>query len=308
MNQRRNKPGLDARGNASFGPSSDDKKSERPARKSFNKGFKKSFSKEGRGYKPAPDAPADTEERQTFVCGVNAVEALLEREASRVHRVVFKKDSGNPRLYELQKKAKKNGIHTQQLQGKFLDKFNPKHQGVVAFCHEKPLDDWTEMKRDLVDKAKANVPVIIVIASNIEDPRNLGAAIRSSLGLGVDCLLIPARGACGITPLTAKTSAGALEKLPICRPDNLEKEVGILKQIGFSIIGLDGDTEKEIHTTELPKQMVLVVGGENAGIPPYLAKQCDHILRIPMNKAAHSFNTSVALSLALYEAQRQRLS
>jgi 23S rRNA (guanosine2251-2'-O)-methyltransferase len=254
---------------------------------------------------PANKTESETELAQSAVWGIHTVEALLKKDAGRVHRVVFKKDSGNPRLYSLQKLAKQKNIHTQQLDSKYLDQFSANNQGVVALCHERPLDDWDLTKQMLISRAADNESLLVVIASNIEDPRNLGACMRSSLAFAVDALILPARGSCGLTPAAAKTSSGAIEKLVICKPPALETELDDLIEAGFTLCGLDAETETLISDYEFPRQLLLIVGGEDQGIPPYLAKKCAKILKIPMNTEAHSFNASVALSLALYERSRQ---
>lgn len=251
-----------------------------------------------------PKRQVQKEDAQHFIYGINAVTALLETEPGRVHRIILKKDSDNRNLYQLQKKAKSLNIHTQQVDSRNLDKYSDRNQGVIALCHERELNNWIERKQDLVDAASGNEKVIAVIASNIEDPRNLGAAIRSCLALDVHTLILPAKGSCGITPLTAKTSAGAVEKLAICRPENIEKEVESLKKAGFTVVGLDSDTDEVLGATKLSDQLLMIVGGEDKGIPPYLRKQCDHIVKIPMNPEAHSFNTTVALSIGLYEVRK----
>jgi 23S rRNA (guanosine2251-2'-O)-methyltransferase len=118
---------------------------------------------------------------------------------------------------------------------------------------------------------------------------------------------MPAKGMCGITPSVARTSAGALDKMRICRPNNLEAAIGELKLAGYQILGLDADTETSLAGYEFADQVVLAVGGEDVGLPPFIRKQCNDILRIPMKPEAHSYNASVALSLGLYEYARTRI-
>jgi len=265
-----------------------------------------------RPYKPAKRAggfPPKGKETQHFIYGINAVESLLESDPLRIHRIILKKNSGNPRLYELQKKAKKSGIHTQQLDSQQLDKFNTANQGVVAMCHERALNTWEECFTALSAESSdtSTNRKIAVVAAHIEDPRNLGAVMRSALALGAECLLLPAKSNCGITPATAKTSAGASEKLLISRPTSLEDSLDSLRKEGFQILGLEADGESTINKQQYSEKVVLIAGGEDAGIPPYLRKQCDSVLRIPMCDSAHSFNTSVALSLALWEVFRSSL-
>lgn len=240
---------------------------------------------------------------EEFICGINAVESLLTNAPERVHRVIFLQDSGNRKLYELQKIAKANQIHYQQLPFKKLDAIDKRHQGVIALCHQREMDSWDLMRDTFLD---TDGPQLIVIASGLEDPRNLGACIRSCVALGVDALLLPSKGNCGLTPVVARTSAGALEQLTICKPAKLEHELAALKEAGYQVLGLDGRGRKGSWEVGYGEKLVLIIGGEDRGIPPYLRKQCDALIKLPMADIAHSYNASVALSLGLYEVARSR--
>lgn len=244
---------------------------------------------------------------QVAVGGVREVFELVEKEPMRVHRILFKQNSGDSRLYALQKAAKKAHIHVQQVETRILDSYARPNQGVVALCNEKTLLQWEEISDEFMNAKDRGEKKLIAVATNIEDPRNLGACIRSALGLGVDLLMIPAKGMCGITPTVAKTSAGALEKMRICRPENLEATVSSLRLAGYQVLGLDANTETNLAGFDFAERVVLAVGGEDVGLPPFIAKQCDAILRIPMKAEAQSYNASVALSLGLYEWARKNL-
>ena len=262
--------------------------------------------------RPAPDkvitAMGDADSQpQVAVGGIKEVTELLTKEPLKVHRVLFMHQSGNPKLYELQKLAKRSHVHVQQVDSKILDSYARPNQGVVALMNEKELLNWMDVREELFQAKEKGEKKLIAVATNIEDPRNLGACIRSCLALGVDLFLIPAKGMCGITPSVARTSAGALEKMRVCRPDNLEAAVGELKMAGYQILGLDADTETNLADFKFQDQAVIAVGGEDVGLPPFIKKQCDAVLRIPMMPEAHSYNASVALSLGLYEFARLRI-
>jgi 23S rRNA (guanosine2251-2'-O)-methyltransferase len=262
--------------------------------------------------RPAPDkvitAMGDADSQpQVAVGGIKEVTELLTKEPLKVHRILFMHQSGNPKLYELQKLAKRAHVHVQQVDSKILDSYARPNQGVVALMNEKELLNWMDVREELFAAKDKGEKKLIAVATNIEDPRNLGACIRSCLALGVDLFLIPAKGMCGITPSVARTSAGALEKMRVCRPDNLEAAVGELKMAGYQILGLDADTETNLADFKFADQAVIAVGGEDVGLPPFIKKQCDAVLRIPMMPEAHSYNASVALSLGLYEFARLRI-
>ena len=279
----------------------------RPQR-GFRGDRRKNFGRNMRPMNAAAPAASDTESSpQVAVGGIKEVAELLDRNPLLVHRILFMHQSGNPKLYELQKQAKRAHVHVQQVDSKVLDNYARPNQGVVALMNEKELLNWMDIRDELFNAVDAGEPKLVAVATNIEDPRNLGACIRSCLALGVDIFLIPAKGMCGITPCVARTSAGALEKLRICRPDNLEAAVNELKMAGYQILGLDADTETNLADFKFSDNAVIAVGGEDVGLPPFIKKQCDAVLRIPMKPEAHSYNASVALSLGLYEYSRLRI-
>ena len=278
----------------------------RPQR-GFRGDRRKNFGRSSRPMNAAPAAGDSESSPQVAVGGIKEVAELLDRNPLLVHRILFMHQSGNPKLYELQKQAKRVHVHVQQVDSKVLDNYARPNQGVVALMNEKELLNWMDIREELFNAVEAGEPKLVAVATNIEDPRNLGACIRSCLALGVDIFLIPAKGMCGITPCVARTSAGALEKLRICRPDNLEAAVGELKMAGYQILGLDADTETNLADFKFSNNAVIAVGGEDVGLPPFIKKQCDAVLRIPMKPEAHSYNASVALSLGLYEYARLRI-
>lgn len=297
-------------------------RSDKPARPNFRTGSfqqgeprrqsnpaprERSEFRPAKNFAPKPVAPKDDDwnEPQKAVGGIREVEALLESNPGIVHRVLFQKDSGDKRLYSLQKKVKHLHIHHQQLEQRVLDQHTRNHFGVVALCHERGVSRWEDVREALFDAKQENIPTTVAVIVNMEDPRNLGACLRSCQALGVQTVLMANKGMCGLTPLTARASAGAMNQLTLCRPDNLEAALGELVALGFALVGLDADTPDSLHDTPMPAQTLIAVGGEDRDLPPFIRKQCTKVLRIPMATDAHSYNASVALSLALYERARQ---
>jgi len=239
---------------------------------------------------------------QRLISGVREVEEILKKKPGLIHRVLFKLKSGNVKLYELQKLAVQAGVHVQQVEEKTLDKLTKRHGGVIALCHEKAMLPWNETRKILLEIKHNNIPCRIVVAANLEDPHNLGACIRSSFALGVNIMLLPSKGSCGLTPAVERSSAGSLEKMTLCRPSNLEIALKELKDAGYQIVGLDGHSETSIINFKFSQHLVMAIGGEDKGLPPYIRKYCDSIVKIPMFAGAHSYNASVALALGLYTA------
>jgi len=243
----------------------------------------------------------DSPKLQRVICGARDVEELLKKKPGIVHRVLFKLKSGNIKLYELQKFAQQVNVHVQQVEESLLNKYAKRHGGVLALCHEKAVMPWNDTRKILLEAKQNDTPFKVVLAANLEDPHNLGACIRSSLALGAKLMLMPAKGSCGLTPTVERASAGTLEKMDICRPGNIEFALKELKDAGYQIVGLDGHSETSIKKFSFSKHLVMAIGGEDKGLPPYIRKFCDATLKIPMSPDVHSFNASVALSLGLYE-------
>jgi 23S rRNA (guanosine2251-2'-O)-methyltransferase len=241
----------------------------------------------------------------SIVAGLHAVEALLRSSPAKVNHLVLQLGSQNRKLHELQRRAEEQGIRVHQLPKPRLDQwYKGAHQGALAFCNTRAYDDWDEVRKELVASKRAGYSPLLVVPAAMEDPRNLGACIRSAVALGADAVLSHNKGGAGLTPAVAKTAAGALESIAICQVTDIEKELKALRNEGYTIVGLEEDGEVEAHKGRYEGPLVLVVGGEDRGIPPHIRRACTYVVRLPMAAGAHSFNASVALSLLLYEVNR----
>ena len=242
----------------------------------------------------------------SIVAGIHAVEALLRSAPGKINHLVLLRGGQHRKLHELQKLAEDQDIRTHQLPKPKLDQWFPgQHQGVLAFCNARPWDDWNAVRENLLAALGGVRAPHVVVPAAMEDPRNLGACIRSAVALGADAVLSHKKGNAGLTPTAAKAAAGALEEIPISQVGDIEKELKGLKDAGFSVVGLEASAQVELHQADLSGPMVFVVGGEDRGIPPHILRCCTRFVRIPMAGGAHSYNASVALSLLLYEANRQ---
>lgn len=250
----------------------------------------------------------ERENAAEIVCGQHSVQALLEKEPRRIQRLLLERGAGEPRLYELQKLAEQNGVPCQQLMAKELSvrALGRRHQGVVAVCNVREFVEWSDLRETLANRIKDGGAPIVVVAAAVEDPRNLGAVVRTCVGMGVEGLLLPRKGGCGLTPIVEETSAGSLTHLPVARPNDLESVLQDLSDLGFLVVGLDARGE-EIRTVSFPGPVVLVAGGEDRGIPPHLRRPCQRLIRLPMSENLQSYNASVAAAIALYEITRNRL-
>jgi len=176
-----------------------------------------------------------------------------------------------------------------------------RHQGVVAWLG--PF-----VYADLDDLVPEGAPALVVALDGVEDPRNLGAILRSAYLLGAGGVIIPEHRAAQVTPAVAKASAGASELLPIAQVGNLVRTLEQLRERGLWRAAVhDAPEARPIHELDGTLPLCLVLGAEGTGVRPLVARSCDFHAVIPMARAAiGSFNVSVAASLALYEVRRQR--
>lgn len=175
---------------------------------------------------------------------------------------------------------------------------SPDHQGVVAEVEPYPYAGASELLQ--VENA------LLVALDQVQDPRNLGAVARSAEAAGAAGLLIPERRSAAVTTVACKTSAGAVEHLPIARVRNLADWLGEAKEAGFWIWGADADAAQAPWDVDLTGPTVLVLGGEGKGLRPRVASACDGVVALPQAGKVGSLNVSAAATALLFEAVRQR--
>ncbi|WP_129599408.1 23S rRNA (guanosine(2251)-2'-O)-methyltransferase RlmB [Anaerophilus nitritogenes] len=177
------------------------------------------------------------------------------------------------------------------------------HQGVIAFVAAHKYSDL----EDIFKKAetKGEDPFIIIL-DEITDPHNLGSIIRTANASGAHGVIIPKRRAVGLTGVVAKTSAGAIEYVPVCKVSNIAQTIDALKDRGVWIAGADMDGKKKYHEENLTGKIALVIGSEGKGISRLIKEKCDFLVNIPMKGEVSSLNASIAASILMYEVTRQR--
>lgn len=179
------------------------------------------------------------------------------------------------------------------------------HQGVVAVLDAEEAGIFAELEDVLAMAEEAGEPPLVVVLDGIQDPRNLGALIRSAYALGAHGVVIPTQRAAPVTAATVKTSAGATAHLPIVRMNNVKHAIEQLKEAGVwsAAATIDGDPAEDVR---LDGPMALVIGSEDKGVRPTLAAACDHRVRIDLARPFDSLNAAVAGGILLYEVRRQR--
>lgn len=178
-----------------------------------------------------------------------------------------------------------------------------KHQGVIAYAaayEYASVDDILENA-----KSKGEAPFIIIL-DNIEDPHNLGAMIRTANQAGAHGVIIPKRRAVGLTSTAVKTSAGAINYVPVAKVTNIASTIEDLKKEGLWFVCADMDGET-MYNLDLKGAIGLVIGSEGEGVGRLVKEKCDFVASIPMKGNIDSLNASVAMGVLAYEIVRQRM-
>ena len=183
---------------------------------------------------------------------------------------------------------------------------NAHHQGVMARIAPPAYADADELLDAVGAAVGSQSEPLVVVLDGIEDPRNLGAILRTVECAGANGVFIPERRAAGLNETVAKTSAGAVEYLPIARVTNLSALIRQLKERNLWVVGAAADAPVNYYDWDWTRASAIVLGGEGAGLHRLVGEQCDALVRIPVNGQIESLNVSVAAGIILYEALRQR--
>lgn len=288
------------------------KKDKRAIAKNEHKGSKlEDMSKRNRpqkdrrtGEKVAKSAPLDVVELpEDMVAGRNAVMEALKGSRS-VNKLMIANGSTEGSIKEIIAVAKDKAVNIQYWDRSKLDSIarGIRHQGVlaqVAPVQYAELEDILQVAKD------RNEPPFIVLLDELEDPHNLGAILRTADAAGVHGVLIPKHRSCPLSATVAKTSAGAVEHVPVARVGNLVQTIKKLKQEGLWVAAADMDG-KDYYDTDLTGPLLLIIGSEGQGVGRLVKEQCDFVVRIPMVGKINSLNASVAGSILMYESMKQR--
>ena len=242
---------------------------------------------------------------EDVIAGRNSVGEAL-KSGRPLNKLLIANGERQGSLRELAGIAKDKGILVQEVEPQRLAQLAPgqRHQGVVAMAS--PVE-YAEVEDILAAaEAKGEAPLLVVL-DELEDPHNLGAVLRSVDAAGAHGVIIPKRRSCPLSTTVAKTSAGAVEYVPVARVSNLAQTLDKLKKAGIWVAGCDMDGTENYFEASLKGPLALVIGGEGRGLGRLVKEHCDFLVRIPMQGHVNSLNASVACSLVLYEAVRQRL-
>lgn len=243
---------------------------------------------------------------EEWIAGKHAVQEAL-RSGRTIHKLWIAEQAQKHLVQPIAAEAKKLGITVTYADKRKLDQMVPgiPHQGVVA---QAAAQAYVQVE-DLLARAKEkNEAPFLLILDEIEDPHNLGSILRSADCAGVHGVIIPKRRSVGLTATVAKTSAGAVEYVPVARVTNIAQTIEALKAEGVWVAGTAVDAGQLVYEADLRMPVAIVIGNENRGIGRLVKEKCDFLVKLPMFGRINSLNASAAASVLMYEAVRQRIA
>ena len=227
------------------------------------------------------------------------------RKNQQLDRVYLDTRAQGPEISEIKKLALQNAVPVNFVPVAKLDGFNiTGHEGVVAQIAKVQYQDLQDVISFVTESGE---PPLFLILDGITDIRNIGGIARTAFCTGVHAIIIPDKGVGALNEDAILTSAGALEKIAICRVNSLMKAVDELHLNGIKVYATDMKAEKSINEMDFCEPCAIIMGSEEKGVYPALMKICDEKIRIPMKGDFESLNVSVATGIVLYEAMTQRM-
>ena len=246
------------------------------------------------------------------IYGIAPVLEALSSGKGRVQKIIAADGLKHDRFAEIDRAARAQGVPLEKVPRKALSRYveqDANHQGVVAFVASTEGAEYTKAD-DLLDEISALVAAgekpLVVILDGVEDPRNLGAVLRTVECSGADGVFIPDRRAAGLTDVVAKASAGATEHVKVAQVTNINRLIEDLKSRGVWVVGTSADAKMDYTEWDWKQPSALILGGEGKGLHRLVAENCDVLVKIPLLGKIESLNVSVAAGVVLYEAVRQR--
>ncbi|NBI08045.1 23S rRNA (guanosine(2251)-2'-O)-methyltransferase RlmB [Senegalia massiliensis] len=239
-----------------------------------------------------------------YIEGRNPVIEAL-KSGREIEKIFIEDGNKTGSINEIKKLAKSRGIIIQYVHKNKLNQISStnSHQGVIAISSShtyKNIEDVFALA-----KRRSEDPFIIIL-DEIKDPHNLGSIMRTAECVGAHGIIIPKRRSVGLTSTVAKTSAGAIEYMPVVKVSNIANTIDVLKEEGVWIYGADMAGSADYYNTNLTGPIGIVIGSEGNGIGRLVKEKCDELVKIPIKGKVSSLNASVAASIIMYDVNRQR--
>jgi len=239
-----------------------------------------------------------------IIYGFNPLLEALDS-GKELEKVFIQKNLQPYKIKDIKHKLTELGIPFQYVPKERLNKFTHKnHQGIVAISSPIIYSDIEVIIPGLFESGKN--PLILIL-DKITDVRNFGAIARTAECAGVDAIVIPSKESALVNADAMKTSAGALNKIPVCRNSNLKETILFIKNSGLQIIGATEKSNKLYFNVDFSGPTAIIMGSEEKGISNDYLKLCNDIVKIPLVGSIASLNVSVASGIILFETVKQRL-
>lgn len=246
-----------------------------------------------------------SDNNNSIIEGRNPVIEALKAERE-IDKILISKGDSEGSIKKIVAMAKDAKIPIQYVDKNKLNQISTSHahQGVIAYVAAYRYYDIEEVVSMAEEKGE---DLFLIVLDEITDPHNLGSILRTADAAGVHGVIIPKRRAAGLTAVVGKTSAGAIEYVPVIKVSNLARTIDELKEKGVWFFGADMDGDKKHYESEFKGgKIALVIGSEGKGIGRLVKEKCDFLVKLPMKGRVSSLNASVAASILMYEVLRQR--
>lgn len=243
---------------------------------------------------------------EDIIVGRNAVLEALKT-GRTINKLYILDGARGGSMGEITLLAKETGSLIEYVPREKLDELsdNMRHQGVAAQVSPVAFHTLEEVLAQA--KEKKQTPFLLLL-DELQDPQNVGALLRTADAAGVHGVLLPQRRSCPLNATVAKTSAGAIEYVPVVKIGNVSQTIEELKKMGFWVIGADMSGQEPYFEANLTGPIVVVVGAEGRGLTRLVKENCDVLVSIPMSGGVSSLNASVAGAILVYEVVRQRMN
>ena len=243
------------------------------------------------------------EHDKDFIFGTRAVMEAIHAQRD-IDKILVDKEVNNELIKELLALAKQERIQVVRVPDAKLNRITRKnHQGVVA--HMSAIQ-YASLDNVIDECFSKGIAPLILVLDRITDVRNFGAMARTADCAGVHAIVIPEKGSAQINSDAVKTSAGALNHLPVCKVKNLYYTVKDLKKMGLNVVSVTEKTERMMYDADFTLPTALIMGSEEDGISQELMGVSDEFVKIPLMGNIESLNVSVSAGVVIYEAIRQR--
>ena len=244
-----------------------------------------------------------------WVLGPHAVAAVLSTNPERAIELLLLQGGGKLTRAELSDQAHVIGLAVQRMDKTALSKRckSDRHQGVALLVRPRAEGNENELEKLAASLLENELPPLLLILDQVQDPHNFGACLRTADAAGVAAVIVAKDNACPMTSVVQKVASGAADTLAIFRVSNLVRSIKMLQQKGFWIIGTSDHADNSIYQADLTGPLAMVMGAEGKGLRQLTEENCDSLINLPMaGGIVSSLNVSVATGVCLYEAVRQR--